>query len=139
MAAGGAPQRCIFCEIVQRKSPSHIFYEDDTALAFLDIFPFTRGHALVVPKHHVDRLTDLPRAQYTGFLGGLSEVCRRIERLSTHYNVALNQGALAGQIVFHLHFHIIPRYDEQNPFRSHPRERLEDADARALVAQLSAP
>ena len=135
----GEPSRapgCVFCDIVERRSPAHLVYEDDTTLAFLDLFPFTRGHALVVPKRHVDRLTDLPPADYAGVLGGLASVCRRLERLSTHYNVALNQGSLAGQIVFHLHFHIIPRYGEENPFHARPRERLNDADARALLAEL---
>ncbi len=138
MSPPPAPDRCIFCDIVARRAPGHIFYEDDAAVAFLDLFPLTRGHALLVPRHHVDRLTDLPPVEYPGLLGALTNVCRRMERLSTHYNVGVNQGALAGQIVFHLHFHIIPRYDERNPFRSHPRERVEDADALALVAQLTA-
>ena len=138
MVPGPDPARCVFCEIVERRSPAHILYEDATTIAFLDLFPFTRGHALVVPKRHVDRLTDLPPSDYPGFLQGLANVCRRMERLSTHYNVALNQGALAGQIVFHLHFHIIPRYGEENPFRSHPRERLLDTDARALLDELTA-
>jgi histidine triad (HIT) family protein len=130
---------CIFCDIVARRSPAHIFYEDATALAFLDIFPFTRGHVLVVPKHHVDRLTELPPREYAGYLGALAEVCRRVERLSPHYNVALNQGALAGQIVFHLHFHVIPRYGEENPFHVQPRARVDDASAADLVRLLSAP
>ncbi|HYK93349.1 MAG TPA: HIT family protein [Thermoplasmata archaeon] len=139
MAPGPDPPACIFCDIIHRRSPAFIFYEDDTTLAFLDLFPFTRGHALVVPKIHVDRLTELPADRYVGFLTGLAAVCRRMERLSTHYNVALNQGSLAGQIVFHLHFHIIPRYSAENPFRTPSRDRLRDADAQALVAQLTAP
>lgn len=139
MAPDPAPDGCIFCGIIHRTSPAHILYEDAAVLAFLDLFPFTRGHALVVPKQHVDRLTDLPASAYPGVLAGLANVCRRMERLSTHYNVALNQGSLAGQIVFHLHFHIIPRYGEENPFRIHPRERLSDADGRALVAELTVP
>lgn len=137
MPPGPEPLACVFCDIIQRRSPAHIIYEDDTTLAFLDLFPFTRGHALVVPKAHVDRLTDLPSASYPGFLGGLAAVCQRMERLSSHYNVALNQGSLAGQIVFHLHFHVIPRYTAENPFRTPSRERLQDSDARALVAELS--
>lgn len=137
MASGPGAGGCIFCDIVAGRSPAHVIYEDATTFAFLDLFPFTRGHALVVPKRHVDRLTQLPAEDYPGLLGGLATVCRRMERLTADYNVALNQGALAGQIVFHLHFHIIPRYDEENPFRRHPRERLQDDDARALVAELS--
>ena len=139
MAPDPASHGCIFCGIIQRSSPAHILYEDESVLAFLDLFPFTRGHALVVPKQHVDRLTDLAASAYPGVLAGLANVCRRMERLSTHYNVALNQGSLAGQIVFHLHFHIIPRYGEENPFVIHPRERLRDSDGRTLVAELTAP
>jgi len=138
MAAAGAPP-CIFCEIVARRSPAYIFYEDATALGFLDIFPFTRGHVLLVPKRHVDRLIELPEADQGPFLRALATVCRRVERLSSHYNVALNQGALAGQIVFHLHFHIIPRYDEGNPFGVRSRERLRDDAAASVVAALAPP
>ncbi|MCI4336082.1 MAG: HIT family protein [Thermoplasmata archaeon] len=128
---------CIFCDIVARRAPGHILYEDDTSLAFLDIFPFTRGHLLVIPKRHVDRITDLPETEYAPFLHALAVLCRRVDRLSTHYNVALNQGALAGQIVFHLHFHVIPRYGNANPFGVSPRERLSDEAARSIVADLA--
>ena len=134
-----ASDDCIFCAIVARRAPAHIFYEDESSLAFLDIFPFTRGHALVIPKKHVDRLTELSPREYPGFLGALAEVCRRVERLSRHYNVALNQGSLAGQIVFHLHFHVIPRYGEENPFRVQPRARLDDRSAAELLRVLSSP
>ena len=127
---------CIFCSIAARKAPAHIVWEDDVTIAFLDIFPLSRGHVLVVPKHHVDRLTDLPREHYPAILGAVAEVCRRVERLSMDYNVGVNQGALAGQIVFHLHFHVIPRYPDQPGF---PRKRdaLDPADAQRLVEVLA--
>ena len=130
---------CIFCEIGAGRAPGHVVFENTDTIAFLDLFPYTRGHLLVVPKRHVDRLTDLRRDEYEGFLGSLAELCRRIDRLSSHYNVALNQGAFAGQVIFHLHFHVIPRYGPENPFLSHPRTRLSDADAKTVVAELSAP
>jgi histidine triad (HIT) family protein len=139
MAEGdGGGDRCIFCEIVARRAQSHVVYEDDRTLAFLDLFPVTRGHVLVVPKKHVDRLTDLPESEYAGFLRALANVCRRVDRLSDHYNVSLNQGSLAGQIVFHMHFHVIPRYGEGTPQWGRPRGRLADDDARSLVATLGA-
>jgi histidine triad (HIT) family protein len=130
---------CVFCAIIEHRAPAHVVFEDEQVVAFLDIYPFTRGHLLVVPKHHVDRLTDLPAAEYAPLLGALSTVCQRIERLSRDYNVALNQGALAGQIVFHLHFHVIPRYDSTDPFRVPHRAPLTDAEGRALVEQLAPP
>jgi histidine triad (HIT) family protein len=136
MASAGKPP-CIFCEIVAGRAPAHRLYEDEKAVAFLDLFPITRGHMLVVPKRHVDRLTDLPESDYADVLRALTAACRRAERLSRHYNVGLNQGALAGQIVFHLHFHVIPRYDENNPFGGRARTRLADAEARDVLSVLS--
>lgn len=134
-----ASEACIFCRIARREAPAWIVFEDERSVAFLDLFPFTRGHLLVVPKRHVDRLVDLPREEHAACLGALSEACRRVERLSPHYNVALNQGELAGQIIFHLHFHVIPRYGENNPFLAHGRERLSEAEAHDLLRVLNPP
>ncbi|MCI4351214.1 MAG: HIT family protein [Thermoplasmata archaeon] len=136
--AGPGPGDCVFCPIVARRSPAYIVYENDTAIAFLDIFPFTRGHVLVVPRRHVDRLTGLRDGEPGALLASVAEVCRRVERLSRDYNVALNQGALAGQIVFHLHFHVIPRYDRQNPFAGTARAPLAADEAHELVRVLGA-
>jgi len=139
LAPSGGGQRCVFCEIAARRSPAYIVYEDDSTLAFLDIAPFTRGHLLVVPKRHGARLTDLPFEDQMALIRTLDELCRRVERLTPDYNLALNAGAAAGQVVFHVHFHIIPRYGEANPFRSAGRPSLDPSDAKALVAELSLP
>jgi histidine triad (HIT) family protein len=138
MRAPGPGTSCIFCGLIRRESPAHVVYEDDRTLAFLDLFPLSRGHTLVVPKRHVDRITELPREDYSAMLGAVVEVCRRIERLSRHYNVGVNQGELAGQIVFHLHFHIIPRYENDSPFsRTRPRSRLSEAEAAEVLRELA--
>jgi histidine triad (HIT) family protein len=133
----GAP--CIFCEIVARRANAWIVYEDAQTLAFLDLFPFTRGHLLVVPKRHVDRLIDLDPSEHAAYLGAVAEVCRRVERLSHHYNVAMNQGELAGQIVFHLHVHVIPRYGQGNPFHGEGRTQVTEEEARSVLATLAPP
>lgn len=107
-------------------------------MAFLDIFPFTRGHLLVIPKRHGARVSDLPFEDQTAWIRSLGELCRRVEqRLAPDYNVSLNAGANAGQIVFHAHFHVIPRYSSANPFRGSSRAPLAETEARALVAELS--
>lgn len=130
--------RCVFCDIVTRKAPAWIVYEDADTVAFLDIRPFTRGHLLVIPKRHGPRITDLPFEDQMALVRSLDEICRRVEqRLAPDYNVSLNAGANAGQIVFHTHFHIIPRYGGTNPFHSSSRPLLADPDARELVALLS--
>ncbi len=135
---GGAvgPETCVFCDIAARKAPAYVVYEDGATLAFLDLFPFTRGHALVIPKRHGARLTDLPFDDQIALVRTLDEVCRRAERLAPDYNVALNAGAAAGQIIFHVHFHVIPRYGEPNPFHTSGRRRLREEEANALVREL---
>lgn len=128
---------CIFCDIAARRAPAHILYEDASTVAFLDLFPYTRGHLLVIPKRHGARITDLPFEDQVALVRTLDEICRRIERLTSDYHVSLNAGAKAGQVVFHVHLHVIPRYTEENPFLGPGRVRLRDEDARELLRELA--
>ena len=130
---------CVFCRIAARSAPAYIVYEDASTLAFLDLFPFTRGHLLVVPKRHGARLTDYGPEDLLALVRTLERMCRRAERLTPDYNVALNAGAKAGQIVFHLHFHLIPRYGESNPFHPRERVRLTEEEAKSVTAELTLP
>ncbi|MCI4372081.1 MAG: HIT domain-containing protein [Thermoplasmata archaeon] len=130
---------CVFCEIIAHSSPAYVVFEDESTMAFLDLFPFTRGHLLVVPKHHGERLTDLPPESQAALIRTLDIMCRRAERLAPDYNVALNAGAAAGQIIFHVHFHVIPRYGAANPFHPTTRARLSVSEAQALTSELSSP
>jgi histidine triad (HIT) family protein len=134
-----APAKCVFCEIVAGRAPAFRVFEDDATMAFLDLFPFTRGHLLVIPKRHGARLKDFEVDDRAAVVRTLEVMCRRTERLTPDYNVALNAGSKAGQIVFHLHFHVIPRYGESNPFHPPQRVRITEEEARRVVAELSAP
>lgn len=102
---------CLFCRIVAGDVPSRKVYEDDSALAFLDINPWHDGHTLVIPKRHVADALDTPEA--------LTEISAAVhatsvlltERLGADgLNLLSSAGAVAGQEVFHLHIHLIPRY-----------------------------
>ncbi|MHC4742844.1 MAG: HIT family protein [Planctomycetota bacterium] len=102
---------CIFCKMVAGQIPVATIYEDEIVLAFLDIGPLSDGHALVIPKQHFEKLHDCPPAL-------LGEVGPRLGRIaaavvgameSDGYNLLCNNGRAAGQLVEHLHFHIIPR------------------------------
>jgi histidine triad (HIT) family protein len=135
--APSAPDSCLFCKIAQHRVAAHIVYEDEATVAFLDLFPYTRGHLLVVPKRHGIRLSDLPATDQAALIRAVAELGRRLERLTSDYNVGLNAGAKAGQVVFHVHFHIIPRYSEENPFDVPDRVRLTDSEARSLLSILS--
>ena len=113
---------CIFCAIAAGEIPSFKLYEDDLVLAYLDINPFTRGHALVIPKAHSEGLLDTD--EHT-----LGEVIARLKKVAAHlkaalpcdgFNILQNNGEAAGQTVRHLHFHIVPRYgSEPIVFESH--------------------
>ena len=105
---------CIFCAIAAGEIPCFKLYEDDLVLAYLDINPFSRGHALVIPKEHFEGMLDTPDDV-------LAEVAKRVKKVAAHlktalpcdgFNILQNNGGAAGQTVRHLHFHIVPRYGE---------------------------
>ncbi|GMU86640.1 MAG: hydrolase [Ignavibacteriales bacterium] len=111
---------CIFCKIIERKAPAEILYETDTVISFLDILPVNFGHTLVVPKGHYCDLTEVPHE----IIGDLFSAVKRLSPVITGaveaegFNIIGNNGAAAGQTVFHCHIHIIPRYhNDKGRFR----------------------
>ena len=102
---------CIFCKIVAGDIPSRRVYEDGTAVAFLDLGPWSRGHTLVIPREHVtDLLTDPPQLATIG--PAIDATARLlVDRLHADgLNMMSSARAVAGQEIFHLHVHLIPRY-----------------------------
>jgi histidine triad (HIT) family protein len=113
MAPEPLKDECPFCAIVAGTAPAFPVYEDPENVAFLDIAPFNRGHTLIIPKRHVMGLIELEGEERHTFITAVANVCRLVEeRVSPHYNIACNRGEPAGQVVFHLHFHVIPRFGE---------------------------
>lgn len=101
---------CLFCSIVAGDIPSRRVYEDDHAVAFLDIAPWHPGHTLVVPRRHVDDLLGDPDvlAEITPAVSHVSRLL--VDRLGAEgLNMLSSAGAVAGQEVFHLHVHLVPR------------------------------
>jgi len=108
---------CIFCKIIRKEVPAYIVYEDEYSVAFLDINPISLGHILVVPKKHYERITDMPEDYLKEFMASVQKVAKIIEtKLSRDYNIVVNHGSKAGQIINHVHFHIIPRYGQEQLF-----------------------
>lgn len=104
---------CVFCKIIARTIPSHGVYEDERLVAFLDVGPIAEGHVLVVPRDHVENLADLSE-ETSGAVGAvLPRIVRGVLKATgaAGLNVLLNQGPVAGQVVPHVHFHLIPRRD----------------------------
>ena len=103
---------CVFCAITVGEIPSFKVYEDDTVLAYLDINPCSKGHTLVIPKAHSAGLLDTSDETLAAVLARVKKVAAHLkEKLGCDgFNILQNNGAAAGQSVFHLHFHIVPRY-----------------------------
>ncbi|MEM9414940.1 MAG: HIT family protein [Planctomycetota bacterium] len=136
---------CIFCKIVAGDIPCHKLWEDDHALAFLDVNPLSEGHALVIPKGHYATLDQVPADTAAAIGAALPALARAVMQAtgSTDYNLLQNNGAPAGQDVFHVHFHLIPRKPGTDshdatpgyglPARAWPAEKM-DHDAAARLA-----
>lgn len=105
---------CIFCKIVDGQIPANIIYEDDVCLAFLDIAPTTKGHTLIIPKVHASDLFSMDKDTLMHIAKVSHVLANRLKsRLNCEgINILNNNGAKAGQTVFHYHMHLIPRYDE---------------------------
>ncbi|MCZ6558773.1 MAG: HIT family protein [SAR324 cluster bacterium] len=102
----------LFTRIIRGDLPSEKVYETGSELAFLDINPKSEGHTLVVPKLEVAGFDALPTADLQSLIATVQLVTRGIIKAmgTPHYNIFLNNGAPAGQVIFHVHFHIVPRY-----------------------------
>ena len=113
-----AQSDCIFCRIVAGELPATIIRDDERTVAFMDINPATRGHALVVPRRHVRDLLEIGREDLTATLAAAQELAQRaVDRLgAAGVNLLNSCGEAAWQTVFHFHIHVIPRY-EGDPLR----------------------
>ena len=107
--------KCIFCRIAQKQVPASLIYEDDKALAFLDIRPLSEGHTLVIPKAHYETVFDIPQELITYLHGITKKVALAVKKATEADGISIIQqnGEAAGQEICHLHVHIIPRYEGQ--------------------------
>lgn len=103
---------CLFCKIVSKELPNYTVYEDTTVLAFLDIHPCSKGHTVVIPKKHCDRVSEMNESDWLALNAGLKKTAQKIQAVLNPdgMNMGINDGAVAGQAVGHVHWHIIPRY-----------------------------
>ncbi|KAH8904557.1 HIT-like protein [Coniochaeta sp. PMI_546] len=102
---------CIFCKIIKGEIPCFKLFESEKTLAFLDINPLSRGHALVIPKFHGEKLVDIPDEDLSEIL----PVAKKLVKATgaVEYNILQNNGTGAHQVVPHVHFHMIPKPNQQ--------------------------
>ena len=130
-------ESCIFCKIANGEIPSSTIYEDDMFRVILDLSPAAKGHALILPKHHMANILDIEPEVAEKVFVLASRIAKAMKKVlkCDGINIVQNNGEIAGQTVFHFHMHIIPRYvdDGQNinwvPGTSTDEERAEIAEA----------
>lgn len=132
---------CIFCKIASGEVPSCRVYENEKVVAFLDNRPVNYGHTLIIPKEHHENMIDTPADLLCEIITVASELAPAILKTTAlhDYNFVVNSGASAGQIVFHTHFHIIPRFagDGYGRFRLEYKEGEADALAKKIRKKLA--
>jgi histidine triad (HIT) family protein len=129
---------CLFCKIANHEIPASIVYEDAYVMAFLDISPVTCGHTLIIPKKHYDDFTKCSSA-LVARMHGVSRLLIKHYGPLLHpngYNFLSNAHEAAGQSVAHVHFHLIPRYDENDglilQFNGQDKHKLTDKQKQDL-------
>jgi len=105
---------CIFCKIVSKELPCYKIYEDNNFLAFLDIQPIAKGHTLIIPKKHYNTFAETPADLLAEMIQVVHKIGIAVKKTmkADGFNIGLNNGSAAGQIIIHTHFHIIPRFND---------------------------
>ncbi|MCX8073013.1 MAG: HIT domain-containing protein [Candidatus Binatia bacterium] len=132
-------QSCIFCKIVRGEAPAHRVYEDECVIVFLDIFPVSAGHTLVVTKAHYADLFEADAAALVAVAAVAKKVAHALRAVVRPAGLMVFQlnGAAAGQTVFHYHMHLMPRA-EGEPLRLHARQAGDPQELAELAAKLRA-
>ncbi|MFA5134046.1 MAG: HIT family protein [Patescibacteria group bacterium] len=106
-------ENCIFCKIAAGEIPAECIYQNDKVMAFLDISPVHPGHTLIIPKPHHENIIDTEDGLLCEIILTVKKLAPKIVKAvgAAGYNLCVNSGAAAGQVVFHTHFHIIPRFE----------------------------
>ena len=129
---------CLFCKMVAGQIPVTKIYEDDVVLAFLDIGPISDGHTLVIPKQHYEQLHDFPVELLAQIASRLGKIAGAVSSAmnSDGYNVLCNNGRAAGQVIEHLHFHIIGRNTDDGVFNRWPSYKYQAGQIESIAARI---
>ena len=129
---------CIFCKIIAGEIPSFKVYEDESVLAFLDIAPVNPGHTLIVPKKHYENMEEIPEDELSWLAVAIKKVGKAVkDGLGAEgYNITENNDPIAGRIVPHLHFHVIPRR-EGDGLKLWPQGKYGEGEAEEVARQIA--
>ncbi|WP_114570529.1 HIT family protein [Exiguobacterium flavidum] len=127
---------CIFCKIARGEVPSHKVFENDDVLAFLDLSQVTKGHTLVIPKHHADNVYELEAEVAAATFAAVPQISRALQKETdaAGINILSNTGKVAGQSVSHFHLHLLPRHDKHDGFGAKWEVHNDEYTPEALAA-----
>ncbi len=128
---------CIFCKIIAGEIPSYKVYEDEFTLAFLDINPTNPGHTLVIPKKHFANVEEIDEEILCQVIKAVKKVGESIKKNlgAPGYNIMENNDPAAGQIVPHLHFHVVPRISDDG-LDLWPQKKYQENEAEAVLNKI---
>ena len=131
---------CIFCKIVSKEIPTKILVETESCIGFLDAFPLAKGHALVIPKKHYEKLQDLPTNINTEVFSTVHSLISKVDTLTGATLVAVHNGKESGQEIPHVHIHLIPRSKDDSEGAVHSmfseKPNLSESDIEELCSKL---
>ena len=133
---------CLFCKIINKEISAHTIYEDGEVIAVLDIHPRAPGHVMVLPKTHSENILDLPDKKIGPLFEAVKKIAKRLKDVlkCDGLTIGINQGRASGQMIDHLHIHLIPRWQNDGGSSIHsvvnnpPKEGLEDIRKKLTVA-----
>ena len=131
---------CIFCKIANKEIPSKIITETENSIVFLDAFPVSRGHTLVIPKNHYEKVQDMTDIDNNDLFDTVHKVISKVDKLTGSTLLAVHNGKDSGQEIPHVHVHLIPREldDQAGPVHSmfKDRPKLSDEELEQLCAKI---
>ena len=131
---------CLFCKIVNKEIPSRIITETENSIAFLDAFPVSRGHTLVIPKNHYEKVQDMTDIDNNDLFDTVHKVISKVDKLTGSTLLAIHNGKDSGQEIPHVHVHLIPREsdDQAGPVHSmfKDRPKLSDEELEQLCDKI---
>ena len=129
-------EQCVFCKIARNEAPASFVYEDEKVIAFLDARPINEGHTLVITRKHYEDIYEAPEEEVEHLFKVVKKVAHAVRKSEKADGVSIiqNNGRAANQVIFHLHAHIIPRYERQNPQKQ--RETVEQNELDKVATRI---
>jgi|SRR3989344_2377525 len=129
---------CIFCKIIKKEIPADIVYEDKDIMAFLDINPSNKGHTLVMPKKHSKNLLENNEEDLKRLVLAIKKIGNAVMKVTNAegMNILSNINPIAGQVVFHTHVHITPRYKDDGISFKIQRKAYNEGESKELASKI---